>query len=252
MTNLATIGHNLPPTDEEILKEKLQERSQKDLGLMASLLAAAIPEKIETDDEAKQAADFIDRLKGLEKSFEKAHKEEKAPYWNMGKVVDGFFNTRIKSVEDFRKKYSRPVDAFLTAKAEAEREAIRKREAEARRIADALAADALAHEAENIKDTASDLMDMAVQAEAKADSLGNYAQNTKAADLAKIRTESGVVLSQRTKWVGEPLDETYAGVDLNFLRKWMKPDHIQLAINAAVRDGERNVPGVKIYQKASI
>lgn len=252
MTNLATIGHNLPPTDEEILKEKLQERSRKDIDLMAAIMAHPVPDKIDTDDDAKKAADFISKIKGLEKDFEKVHKEEKSPYLSMGRVVDGFFNSRIKDLEDFRKKYSKPVNDFLTRKADAEREAIRAREVAAREAADALAAQAAAHEAENIKDTANELMDLAVQAENKADNLGNYADNTKNATLAKIRTESGVVLSQRTKWVGEPTDETYAGVDLNSIRKWIKPEHIQLAINAAVRDGERNIPGVKVYQKAEI
>lgn len=252
MTNLATIGHNLPPTDEEILKEKLQERSRKDIDLMAAVMAEPVPEKIDTDDDAKKAADFISKIKCLEKDFEKVHKEEKAPYLSMGRIVDGFFNSRIKDLEDFRKKYSKPVNDFLTRKADAEREAIRAREVAAREAADALAAQAAAHEAENIKDTANELMDLAVQAEDKADNLGNYADNTKNATLAKIRTESGVVLSQRTKWVGEPTDETYAGVDLNSIRKWIKPEHIQLAINAAVRDGERNIAGVKVYQKAEI
>lgn len=252
MTNLATIGHNLPPTDEEILKEKLQERSRKDIDLMAAVMAEPVPEKIDTDDDAKKAADFISKIKCLEKDFEKVHKEEKAPYLSMGRIVDGFFNSRIKDLEDFRKKYSKPVNDFLTRKADAEREAIRAREVAAREAADALAAQAAAHEAENIKDTANELMDLAVQAENKADNLGNYADNTKNATLAKIRTESGVVLSQRTKWVGEPTDETYAGVDLNSIRKWIKPEHIQLAINAAVRDGERNIAGVKVYQKAEI
>jgi hypothetical protein len=252
MTNLATIGHNLPPTDEEILKEKLQERSEKDLALMGAILAEPVPEKIENDDDAKRAADFISKIKGLEKTFEKVHKDEKAPYLSMGRVVDGFFNSRIKDLEEFRKKYSKPVNDFLTRKAEAEREAIRQREAEARRVADELAAQAAAHEAENIKDTANDLLDLAVQAENKADGLGNYANTTKSASLAKIRTENGTVLSQRTKWVGEPTDPTYSGVDLNALRKWIKPENIQLAINAAVRDGERNIPGVNVYQKAEI
>ncbi len=252
MTNLATIGHNLPPTDEEILKEKLQERSRKDIDLMAAVMAEPVPEKIDTDDDAKKAADFISKIKCLEKDFEKVHKEEKAPYLSMGRIVDGFFNSRIKDLEDFRKKYSKPVNDFLTRKADAEREAIRAREVAAREAADALAAQAAAHEAENIKDTANELMDLAVQAENKADNLGNYADNTKNATLAKIRTESGVVLSQRTKWVGEPTDETYSGVDLNSIRKWIKPEHIQLAINAAVRDGERNIAGVKVYQKAEI
>ena len=250
MTNLATIGHNLPPTDEEILKEKLQERSQKDLALMGDILKSPIPEKIASDEDAKKAADFIEKIKTLEKSFEKAHKEEKDPYWNMGKVVDGFFKTRIKDLEDFRKKYSKPVNDFLTAKAEAEREAIRQREEKARQLAEQLAAEALAHEQGQVKDTANELMEAAVMAEAKADMLGDYASQTNNASLAKIRTESGVVLSQRTKWVGEI--EDIGAIDLNILRHYFKEDSIQLAINAFVKDGHRDLPGVKIYQKASI
>lgn len=249
MVNVAAMGHNLPPTDAEILADKLLENSVKDIQEMNNLLSQSIPE-VKTDDEAKKAADFIDRLKSLKKKFEGTHKAEKAPYLEMGRVVDGFFKGKIEDIESFQKKYSVPVNQFLTEKAEAERKLLFERQEKARLQAEALAEQARIHEAENIKDTAADLMDAAIEAENKADAINKYATEIKSAGLAKIRTESGVVLSQRTKWVGEI--EDIGGVDLLKLRQFFKEEDIQKAINAYVRDGGRELSGVKIYQKSEI
>jgi len=249
MTNLATIGHNLPPTDAEILADKLSENSVKDIQEMNILLSHDVP-IVETEEDAKQAVAFIDKLKSLRKRFEATHKTEKAPYLEMGRVVDGFFKGKIESIEAFQKKYSSPVNAFLTAKAEAERKALFERQERARIEAEALAEQARIHEAENIKDTANDLMEAAIDAENKADAINKYATQAKNASLAKIRTDSGIVLSQRTKWVGEI--EDIGGVDLLKIRHFFKEEDIQKAINAFVRDGGRELNGVKIYQKSEI
>jgi ABC-type Fe3+/spermidine/putrescine transport system ATPase subunit len=246
----AMIGHNLPPTDAEILGEKLSENSKADIERMSQILSIQIPEEILDETQAKWAADFIDKTKILKKTFDKTHEREKAPYLEMGRVVDGFFKTKINTLDAVLKKIAVPVNAYLDKKRAEEQRQIRERAEKARQEAEALAAQAVVHENEDIKDTASELMSAAVMAEEKAQALDAYAVTAKSAQLARVVTESGAKLAQRTVWTGEVQD--WGAVDLVHLRPFLSQDAIQTAINKYVRDGGRELNGVKIYQKASI
>lgn len=239
MSNLAQIGHNLPPTDAEILQDKLTENSKSDLAEMKTLLAVEIPEKINDEAEAKKAEMFVDRVKGLKKSFDGTHKKEKAPYLEMGRVVDSFFKDRIKELDALIDRANAPRTVFLNAKAEAERKRIFEAAEKARREAEAIAEQAKAHEDADIKDTANELIDVAIATEQKADHLTKYAVESKSSKLV-----GGLIV----RWVGEIQD--MGAVDLEKLRQYFTDDQIQTAVNKYVRDGGRDLAGVKIYQKS--
>jgi hypothetical protein len=238
-TRIIDSKHNLPPTDAEILSEKLTENSRKDLIEMDALLARPAPEVINDEVENKALELFVDRIKSLKKTFDVAHKREKAPYLEMGRVVDGFFKDRIAALDDHISKMNAPRTVFLNAKAEAERKRIFEAAERARQEAEALAAQSLAHEQADIKDTAAELIDMAVATEAKADRLNAYAAESKASKLA-----GGLVV----RWTGEIQD--MGAVDLEKLRPYLSDEAIQTAVNKYVRDGGRDLAGVKIYQKS--
>lgn len=231
--------HNLPPTDAEILADKLRENSRDDLKRMEEYLAAPVPESIEDEASNAKAVEFIDRVKSLKKTFDNTHKKEKTPYLEMGRVVDGFFKDRIKTLDDLIAKINAPRTVFLNKKAEDERERIRLAAEKARLEAEALAAQAAAHETADIKDTANELIDHAIQSEEMAQHLQIYADTSKASKLV-----GGLVV----RWVGEI--ENIGAIDLNALRAYFLEDHIQTAINKYVRDGGRSLSGVKIHQKS--
>lgn len=239
MNNLAQIGHNLPPTDAEILQDKLSENSRADIQEMKTLLEAEIPEKINDEVENKKAEMFVDRVKKLKKTFDGTHKKEKAPYLEMGRVVDSFFKDRIKELDALIDRANAPRTVFLNAKAEAERKRIFEAAEKARLEAEALAEQAKAHEDADIKDTADELLGVAIATEQKADRLNEYAAASKNSKLV-----GGLVV----RWVGEIQD--MGAVDLEKLRQYFTDEQIQTAVNKYVRDGGRDLAGVKIYQKS--
>ena len=249
MTNLATIGHNNPPSDEEILKEKLKENYSELLAKIDTLSTYKAPETVDAES-TKDIADFLDRVKGLKKSVEAAHKKEKDSFLKLGKIVDAFKNTNVSRLDEISREAERKQFAYLQAKADAERERIRLA-AEAERLkAEALAEQALAHEREGIADTAGEIMQAAIEHDKLSNRIDNYLDAAKDSKFAKTISASGAVSGLRTAWAGDIIDLHV--IDLQKLRPYLKEEHIQMAINAFVKDGGRELSGVKIYQKSTL
>jgi len=164
--------------------------------------------------------------------------------------VDAFKNRNIDKLSDIAKDAESKQLAYLNAKAQAERERLRKIAEEERMKAEALALQAEAHANKGIEDTAQELMNAAVDLDMKSDRIDQYANQTKDSKLARTISESGAVSGLRTAWAGDILD--IGAIDLEKLRQYFKEDHIQLAVNAFVKDGGRELAGVKIHQKSTL
>jgi hypothetical protein len=67
-----------------------------------------------------------------------------------------------------------------------------------------------------------------------------------AADLSRQRGDYGSVASLRTTWVFEY--DNIGDVDLEALRPYLKQEHVEQAIRAAVKLGIRTIGGVRIFQ----
>ena len=65
--------------------------------------------------------------------------------------------------------------------------------------------------------------------------------------LANARGVSGAVATLRTRWVGEIVD--MQAIDLNLLKRFLRPEDLQKALNAFVSSGGRELAGAKIYEK---
>lgn len=245
----ATIGHNNPPSDEQLLIERLDKTYADKIALIDQLEAKEIPDTVSDERQAGDITDFIKHAKAARKGIEDAHKREKEGFLSLGRVVDGFKNrhaARVKVIED---RALAKLDSYLARKEEERREQLRQAAERERQEAAALAAQAEAHAAEEIHETAEELFDLAIDSEFKAERIEHYADTAKASDMAKARGAYGGVASRRTSWVGEI--ENVALVELEKLRPHFAVSEIQKAINAYVRNGGRDLAGVKIEQRST-
>lgn len=243
----AEMGHNNPPSDMEILQERINENNAKLLGSVDQLLAdaAALPKVIENDDQAGEVTDKIKELTGTMKALESTRVAEKEPYLALTRAVDGFFKVPAGKLELAKKQITVPLNDYLNRKATAERI---RRENEARALreaAEAQAAEAAALERAN---PAAAKMEMAsaIVTEQHAQHV-QQSVSAKPAELANSRGTSGGLASIRTRIVGEVVDRQI--LDLNALRPYFTEDALQKALNAAVSAGVRTLTGARIYEK---
>jgi hypothetical protein len=67
-----------------------------------------------------------------------------------------------------------------------------------------------------------------------------------AADTVRQHTASGITASARTEWAFEIV--AFDAVPLDALKPYFKRDAIDAAIRLAVRQGIRDLPGVRIFE----
>lgn len=246
MNNIAEIGHNKPPSDLEILKAALPEKYPEIVLEVKTISEYQIPESVEDDIKSGELTDFVKRVKEAVKDIEAAHKETKAPYWECGKYVDKWKSDYEITLSSIIKKAEKPILDFLNKKAEAER-ARQLEIAQAEQAkATALLEEAKAHEDAGLNDVADELMNAAVKAETYAEKIesGDFQQN------AKTRSFGGVTSSSSKVWVATI--ESLQAIDLEALRPYFKEDEIQRALNAAVKNGVRELRGAKITEQSKL
>lgn len=244
MNNVLPIGHNNPPSDIEIVRSRLEER---EANIRAAFPTEEVPPFILDDKAAASATDVIKSLSTIKKGIEGAHKEIKAPYLECGKAVDGWKNALEADIDKIRKEWEKPLSDFLTKKAAAERKRQEELAAAQRAEAERLANEAAAHSAANLEGTANELIDEAVKSEALANRIESNLDNAKSSELAKSRSATGAVSSQKTAWVGKIV--SLSGVNLETLRPYLSEDVIQKALNSFVRNGGRVCDGATISEE---
>ena len=128
-TQIATIGDNNPPSDEEILREKLEGDNADLISRVDALLDSftRAPEVVDATN-AGATGDFIKQLTGADKEADTRRVAAKEPYLSGGRTVDGFFKAFASKLMDAKKTMEQRLNIHLRAVAEEER---RKREEEA-------------------------------------------------------------------------------------------------------------------------
>ena len=239
------IGGNLPPTDAEILKAKLEESNKDILDRAAALVEAAdrAPATIEDDETKIKITDFLGSIAKCEKALEGKRVSEKEPYLTLGRVVDGFFKNHTDALNKARAKVKPALDARLLWEREQERKRLAEEAAERKRLADEQAARAAAAEAAKQPIKAEETMTTAIQTEAQANRLEEKSQGRIG---VTARGNDGASASLRTVWKGELTDR--AALDLEALRQHLPADAIQQAINSFIRAGGRELRGVRIWE----
>jgi len=241
MNERIAMGGNNPPSESEILKQRL-EGYTKEEKLINDLVAREVPSEITSDDMAGELADFIKSLKSARSTVEKIFKAEKEPFLAAGKVADAWKNVRWLKIDDSITKASKPIIVWNRKKEDAEKARQLELARQAQEEAERLAKEAEVHADAGINDTATELMDFAIAEETKAAALTNKSDDVRGRSYGNFSSASS-----RKVWVGEI--EDIAQVDLNLLRKYFSRSDIEAVVNRAVREGVREIRGVKIFEE---
>ena len=245
----ATQGHNNPPSEMELLPERLLNKNAIILIHADDLVQASfrIPARIDDKETAGKAGDYIKQLTGCIKKLEAERVSEKEPFLSMGRAVDGFFKVYTESLSAAKARAEKPLSDYLRRVADEER---RARQAEADRLrkeAEEQAAAAQVFESAKMQPIADKAMDEAVNTEMRAANMAKAAE-AKPAHLAQSRGASGSLSSLRTRWVGEIIDRD--ALDLEKLRQHIPLEALQKAVNSLVAAGGRELAGATIYEKS--
>ncbi len=250
MNHIAQVGHNMPPSDIEIVTERLAQKSTAIGTQLAQLKKTPVPSVIEDERLAGEITETIKQIGVIKKEVGDIHKNTKAPYLECGKAVDAWKNGKEAEIDLLRADYAKPLTAYLDKRAAEER----ARQIEQARI-ERERAEALAREAEltakaGIAETADELLDAAISAEATANRIEDNAYTAKPTQLAKARSIYGSSAGQRLVWVG--VITNISALDLNKLRQNFADDDIQKAINRFIAAGGRELDGVEIKQQTQL
>lgn len=228
----SVIGGNNPPTDAEILRDKLLEKYADLIRRKDDLVKAAeaVPEVCDSPAMEKRMTDFIAKLNACAKSGTDSHKLEKDPFLTGGRVVDSVLKSGVEgAMSDLAKKVNDRVTAYkrkvLEDQRRAQEEERQRQEAEAARLAKEAeeAASALVDEDDLDTALAAEQTARAAQAAATA-----AAEPVRAAELTRTRTDLGVVSSLTTKLEGKILD--IRQIDFSLISMHLRVGDIEFAI----------------------
>lgn len=239
------IGDNMPP--EQTLKERIEEVYAEQFGQISDIAdrANALPKEISTDTECGQVADIVSEAGKLSRKLEDLRKVEKEPFIRDGKIVDATFKeNRLLRLENISNGLTTRITAFnraKAAKARAEQQAAEKAAREAQEQANLDAR--MEAEAGNYQ-AVTDHLDTAHKAAA---AVQEASALIKAAEVTRVVSDSGTKVTTRTEVKARVTD--WQKVDLNALRAFIKPEHIEQALRQFVRINKKNVPieGVEFY-----
>lgn len=231
-------GHNAPPDDATILRERLAEDAREITRRRDELLAALerLPERCDDDDQAGRLGDFVKQLAACGKAAEAMRVARKEPFLAQGRVVDGFFKVTTDAIAKAKAHVeARLLGPYLRAKAEAARREQEEAARRAREEAERQAAQAR---------TDADLQ-RAVETEAQA-IRHEEAAAAKPAEHARTRGDFGAVATLRTEWRAEIVEREK--LDLEALRPYFATADLEKALRAAVKAGARSIAGARIYE----
>ena len=241
----APIGHNLPP--QPTISDQLFETHNELMARVDRLAMRANhgPREIKKAEDLDACGILVKDAGALVKDADAARKKEKQPFLDGGKEVDAFFAAALDRLERIKKAFETVATIYQRkmadeARAKAAEEARKAREIEIQRLELARKAEEAnrGKHADNHTAKAEAASDRAVEAEAIAKS--------SAADLTRTRTESGILATAKTDWAFEITDIDQ--VPLEKLRMLLKREHIEMAIRLAVKNGTRELAGVRIYE----
>jgi hypothetical protein len=205
--------------------------------------ANALPRKIENEEDLSAVAPVIRDATTLMRRVEDARKKEKEPHLEAGRQVDTFFKGMDDRLNNIKTVFTKLADAYQRQKVEDERrrreeEARKLREEEQRKLKEAEDARRAATVAKR-QDEAAELARRAAEAEAAA------AEQAK--EIARTRTESGVVAGAKT--VRNFRIVNYDQIPLDKLRPYIARDAVEKAVRAYMgfAKGAEDLPGVEFY-----
>lgn len=228
------------------------------------------------DDEFAMACatDALRNLKQLTKDVEDARKAVKAPVLDLGRTIDGLAKNFLADVEKEASRVNKLLNAYAAEQRRIQMEAERKRQEEERRQREAaekaererMAAEAAARRAEEERQAAFDDQEEA-QAKAQADKAAQEAaEAARKAEVARFQAEVARFQAEVARQHMTPSFEKPKGMAIKTVKRFevtdiralyaARPDLVRLeanasAINAALRDGMTECPGLKITEETT-
>ena len=230
---------NFPPLPlPETLLAQLRAENAKLIDRHAAFGEAMkrVPEKIETEDQAKNAADMAAQLKSGADLAESKRVEAKKPYDELAKVAHGLLGGIAADFSAWRQTIIRKADAFQAAKREAERKRLAAEVETKRKEAEALAQ-------QGNMDAAIEVSEAAAKVE----------QQAAAPSVARTQGALGGSFGSRTTWEVEILDVTK--LPAQYLLPNMAAINVQKNAFNKMKQLEKGkeytnlIPGVRIYEK---
>jgi len=206
----------------------------------AGALVSRAESLVVTDDESMANANAVlVAISAARKALDTKRDGFKRPALEFGRMIDGFFRPLIDRCDEAKRALGGRVAALITRR---EEEAKRQREAAEREAAKKAAeAEAARQAAENAEDD-DPVAALAVDAAETAASLAAAKAELTPHVPTVNRVEGGGTVSVRKRWTFEVTDE--AAVPRHFFTLDEKK------IAAAVRAGERSIPGVRVFRVA--
>lgn len=241
-TKRLAIGGNKPPLNE--LLTEIHKGLLSDFNRWFGSAERA-PSTIDDDETTANIGRIVVELRKIASRAQTAHKEEKAPYLENGRVVDAFFLAGIvQKIAETNAKLEKRQTVYAKAKETKAKEEARIAAEKAQAEADALMAQARHAEDHGEIEAASELLSKAAVEEDTATRAAEIV-TAKPQDVAKVRG-NGITVSSKVVWVGtiENLD----AMDLNELKSVIGRDDIERYTKAFVRLGGRTLKGVKIEE----
>lgn len=243
MTALPAIGHNEPPSELELLPERLKDETREIHATVTGLQARVelLPKTIDDERMAGTVSDLVKEIMTAAKQYEEKRKTIKEPYAKCAKAVDDFFRPTGFLLETLRARGLKVLDQYSRKKAQEEAE----RQAEIARLqreeAERQAAAAKKLEEAGLAEHAEVQMKSAIKAEAEA----IKTESQTVAQLSTVRAANSMSgLRKRMVATITNKDE----LDLEKLRPYLKLDHLQVALNAYMASGGREIAGATIKE----
>jgi hypothetical protein len=250
------IGHNQSPEPVEALEHRLAETYAELVARFHNLELGCtrVPEIIDSTEEAGLVADFVAQCQTHIRYAERAHKEEKAPFLNGGRVVDAFFKRRCEkldaAVDLVLARLKACYDRLVETDAARHAAQLRAAEEEAGRAADEEAqhraeAERLTREAQTAEKRRRAVQHLALADAAAARAREAALRAATPFDAPRIVGDYGASAYVSHSWSFEVSD--LARVPRSYLS--LDGEAVRSAITKA---GVREIPGLKIFQSENL
>jgi len=240
------VGGNYPPPSETLVEQLARDYEAVDKTVDAlAARANGAPAAITNDNEHKIVAELVRDVAGSLKNIESQRVAEKAPFMSAERAVDGFFKKFETRLEKVKLAMNKRIKDFLDAKAAAERRAREEEARVAREAQERAFKEAQAAEAAKNEPGVNAALTSAARAEDRA-AEADAAAAAKPAELARTRTDTGVLSTLRTDWTHAI--EKYDAIPLDLLRPYFTRAEVDKAIRGFVKAGGRELTGVRIFE----
>lgn len=238
-SSIPPLGHNRPPKDA--LTADLTDRNH-DLALRQSRLLDLVkrqPKTAKDADDVKELGGVIRELREFNETLDAAHKEQKRPYLDAGRAVDGYFKGLAEPINAAMAVLNRIITVWQD-RIEAERRRKAEEEAEQAR----LEAERLAKIA--AKKRATEEQQLAAAAAEEEAETAEAVATAAPADLVRVRDEEGTI-TRKVEIICAAINRET--LDLEALRQHLPEAALFQAVRSFIRAGGRELAGAEIIEQ---